>query len=54
MEYETDDTVPSCCLAMCLDWCMDKLLCRPPPSEDDIYMPHTADKEADTGRDRRY
>ena len=43
-EYETDDTVPSCCLAMCLDWCLDKLCCRDQKDnlEDDVYMPPRA------------
>ena len=46
-EYETDDTVPSCCLAMCLDWCLDKLCCRDHKDnlEDDVYMPPRARAE---------
>jgi len=27
-EYETDENIPSCCLAMCLDWFLQKLGCR--------------------------
>jgi len=40
IEYENDETLPSCCLAMCLDWCLDKLLCRSGNQEDDMYMPN--------------
>ena len=28
IEYETDENIPSCCLAMCLDWFLQKLRCR--------------------------
>ena len=28
IEYETDENIPSCCLAMCLDWVLQKLSCR--------------------------
>ena len=38
VEYEADDTLPTCCLAMCLDWCLDKICCRE-VEEDMVYMP---------------
>ena len=28
LEYETDDNIPSCWLALCLDWLLTKLCCR--------------------------
>ena len=28
IEYETDENIPSCCLAMCLDWFLQKIGCR--------------------------
>ena len=28
IEYETDENIPSCCLAMCLDWFLQKIVCR--------------------------
>ena len=38
MEYEADDTLPTCCLAMCLDWCFAKICCRE-VEEDMVYTP---------------
>ena len=36
VEYETDDTLPTCCL--CLNWFLDKLCCRE-VEEDTVYTP---------------
>lgn len=39
IEYEEEDTLATCWLNMCLDWCMDKLCCRSPANEEEVYMP---------------
>jgi len=50
LDYETDDNIPSCWAALCLDWLLHKICCRSQDqgdtvnNEEDVYRKHYEEK----------